>query len=98
MKTSTVFLLIACCCAAQSSKPLELQGEGWRSLLNGHDTAGWHSRDGKPHTWYTAKDAHLEQRGTRTLLQGIDGPGSIMINGADGRTADFITDQKFGDV
>jgi hypothetical protein len=98
MKTLIGFLVITLCCAAQSVKPPELQGDGWRPLLNGRDTAGWHSRDGKTETWYTAKDVHMEQSGTHTLLRGTGGPGPIMINGPDGRTADFITDQKFGDI
>ena len=98
MKMPIGFLLITLCCAAQREKPPELQGDGWRPLLDGHDTAGWHSRDGKPQTWYTAKEVHIEPSGTRTLLKGTGGPGPIMINGPDGRTADFITDQKFGDV
>ena len=74
MKMPIGFLLITLCCAAQSVKPPELQGDGWRPLLDGHDTAGWHSRDGKPHTWYTAKEVHIEQSGTHTLLKGTGGP------------------------
>jgi hypothetical protein len=31
-------------------------------------------------------------------VEGYGRAGPIMINGPDGRTADFITDQKFGDV
>jgi len=98
MKILIGFLAITFSCAAQSDKPPALQGKGWRALLNGRDTAGWHSRDGKPQTWYTAKDVHLEPSGMHTLLKGTGGPGPIMINGPDGRTADFITDQKFGDI
>jgi hypothetical protein len=98
MKTLIGLLLMALCGAAQSVKPQELMGEDWRPLLNGRDTAGWHSRDGKAHTWYTAKDVRMELSGTRPLLKGTGGPGTVMLNGPDGRTTDFITDQKFGDV
>ena len=98
MKNSIVFLLIARCCAAQNGMPPGLQGDGWRALLNGSDTAGWHSRDAKAHTWYRATDVHLAPIGTRTLLKGTGAAGAIMINGPDGRTTDFITDEKFGDM
>jgi Domain of Unknown Function (DUF1080) len=98
MKTLIGLLLMTVCGGAQSVRPAVLKGDGWRSLLNGRDTSGWHSRDGKPHTWYTAKDAHTEQSGTRTLLKGTGGSGPVMLNGPDGRTTDFITDQKFGDI
>ena len=98
MKSLIVFQLMISFCAAQSGRPPEVRGDGWRALLDGHDTAGWHSRDGKPDTWYTAAEVHLEQSGTHTLLKGTGGPGPVMINGPDGRTTDFITNEKLGDM
>jgi hypothetical protein len=38
MKMPIGFLLITFCCAAQGDGPPELQGDGWRALLVGHDT------------------------------------------------------------
>src|SRR5579872_132991 len=82
----------------QAVRPAALKGSGWHALLDGHDTAGWHARDGKPDTWYTASDVHVNNTGTRQLLAGVGPTGPVMINGPDGRTADFVTDEKFGDI
>ena len=99
MKTAIALLLAAGCGVAQQvGRPPEVSGSGWRALLNGHDTSGWHSRDGKPNTWYTAKEVTLDQTGTRPRLLGTGGAGLVMINGPDGRTTDFISDERFGDM
>ena len=84
--------------ARPDSRPPELKGKGWRALLDGRDTSGWHSRDGKPHTWYTASDVRVDPAGPRALLSGSGPAGPIMINGPNGRTTDFLTDEKFGDI
>jgi hypothetical protein len=93
-----VLLVAAIPCGAQKSLPPPLQGPGWQALIDGRSTAGWHSRDGKPHTWFTASDVRINKDGPRELLEGVGPAGPVMINGPDGRTTDFITAQTFGDI
>jgi len=83
---------------AQGSLPAALQGKGWRALISDHTTSGWHARDGKPHTWYTASEVRINRAGPHELIEGVGPAGPVMINGRDGRTTDFITDEKFGDM
>ncbi len=101
MKNCLILVLIASCCCAQSQatgvRP-KLAGKGWRALLNNHDVSGWQGREGKPNTWLTANSVRTITHGTRQLLEALGGPGPILLNGLDGRTADLITGEKFGDV
>ena len=72
--------------------------DGWTPLVNGRDLAGWHPQDGKPSQWYTTRGVRFERLLSPTRLLGIPEPGGRIVNGPTGRTANFVTDQKFGDV
>ncbi|MCP5116906.1 MAG: DUF1080 domain-containing protein, partial [bacterium] len=78
--------------------PPFLLEDGWRALLNGKDPTGWHAQDGKPHDWYTASGVRWERLLGPTKLFGIKQPGGRIVNGPTGRTANLVTDEKFGDV
>ncbi|HUS06796.1 MAG TPA: DUF1080 domain-containing protein [Bryobacteraceae bacterium] len=101
MKQFFSLVLIACGCWAQSqpsgARP-ELAGKGWRPLLNSRDVSGWHPREGKPNSWLTATSVTTTMDGTRQLLAPAGGAGPSLVNGPDGRAADLISDEKFGDV
>jgi hypothetical protein len=72
--------------------------QGWQALLNGKDLSGWHPQDGKASEWYTATAVRFERLLGPTRLTGIKAPGGVIVNGPTGRTANLVTDQKFGDV
>jgi hypothetical protein len=73
----------------------ELSGSGWRQL----SIESFSGRDGKPHKWYAAPDVYIKPSKPRDLLLpvGRPGGGSVWINGDDGRTQDFVSNEKFGD-
>ena len=71
--------------------------DGWRPLINGKSMAGWHGRDpGKPNQWHTTTAVEWTAS-EPTKLHAEDGPGSVIINGPTGRTADLVSDDQFGD-
>lgn len=72
--------------------------DGWKPLLNGRDLSGWHGIDNRPLQWFTTTGVHWERLLGPTLLSGIAGPGDRILNGPAGRTANLVTDQKFGDM
>lgn len=71
--------------------------DGWRALFNGKDLSGWHAQDGKPSAWLTTRGV-IWDRFRPTLLRAIPFPGDRLMNGPQGRTANFVTGEKFGDV
>jgi hypothetical protein len=77
--------------------PPFMQEEGWTPLLNGKDLTGWHGQDNKPHEWFTTRFVRFERLLGPTRLSGRPGPSNTMLNG-QGRTVNFVADQKFGDV
>jgi len=79
--------------ASAADRPL---GSEWTPLLNGKDLAGWHTQNGKPLEWFTTRVA-VAAPGGKTL-NAERAPGGIIVNGPSGRTANLVTDQKFGDV
>ena len=101
MKHWILITLIAACCSAQpraAGERPKFDGDGWRAIFNNRDVSGWQGRKGKPNTWFTASSVRTIQHVNRQLLEGFGGSGPILLNGADGRTVDLITDEKFGDV
>jgi hypothetical protein len=97
----TLLTLVAVAVAAQDLSPERVAGletpwlheQGWRQL-NANGLNGWHTRDGKPGTWFTARAVDcIEKR-----IVARPAPGAILVNGPDGKTADLVTGQKFGDI
>lgn len=78
--------------------PHFLLEDGWRPLFNGKDLTGWHGQDGKPHEWLTTRGIRWERLLSPTRLIPVPLPGDRMLNGPQGRTANLVTDEKFGDV
>ena len=99
------FVLAAC---AQSLPDLyhdELHGDppflsesGWRPLLDGKSLAGWHPQDGKASEWFTSKSVLWRRVFGPTRLDAAPAPGDRIVNGKTGRTANLVTDEKFGDI
>ena len=72
--------------------------DGWRPLLNGKDMGGWSGQDGKPSEWLTVSGVVWERLLGPTRLRGIPGPAAKILNGQTGRTANLVSDEKFGDI
>jgi 3-keto-disaccharide hydrolase len=107
--TSIVAVLLLICPALCQQKaelndgeahgdPPFLLEDGWRPLLNGKNLSGWQADQGKDNAWYTATGIRWERLLGPTLLRGVSGPGDRIVNGPTGRTANLVTDEKFGDV
>jgi hypothetical protein len=72
--------------------------DGWKPLLNGKDVSGWHGRDGKAHDWFTTRGVIWDRLlGPTRLGSSAKEPSGTILNGS-GRTADLVTDEKFGDI
>jgi hypothetical protein len=82
---------------AHGDPPFLLE-DGWTPLLNGRDLSGWHAQDNKPNAWFTTRGIHWERLLGPTRLSAIPEPGGRILNGPQGRTANLVTDEKFGDV
>ena len=80
----------------QRGDPPFLTESGWRPLLNGRDLAGWHSGGQVPHEWFTAPGVTWRRVFSPTRLTAKAGPGDRIVNGKEGRTANLVTDEKFG--
>ncbi|WP_051670500.1 3-keto-disaccharide hydrolase [Bryobacter aggregatus] len=74
--------------------------DGWKPLLNGTDLSGWHGDRNAKSEWITTTGVLWDRLLGPTRLRAVPGavPGGSMINGPTGRTANFVTDQKFGDL
>jgi len=72
---------------------------GWRALLNNEGLDGWHPQnDRRPNEWLTTTAVRWDRLLGPTRLSGRQEPGDRMLNGPNGRTANLITDEEFGDV
>lgn len=71
---------------------------GWTPLFNGRDLTGWQGHDGKPHEWLTTRGVRWEPLLAPTRLFPGAIPGDRMLNGPTGRTANLVTDERFGDL
>jgi len=95
--TRVLWILLFSVVLAAADNPPYKQGAGWTSLLNGRDTSGWHGREGKPNEWFLAAAVEWNAADPEKLAA-RPRPGAIILNGPKGRTADLISDAKFGDV
>jgi hypothetical protein len=104
-----LFLLFAGSLAAQRLPDLNdgdahgdapyLIEDGWKPLLNGKDVSGWHGRDGKPHDWFSTRGVRFDRLLAPTRLSAsVREPSGTILNGPNGRTADLVSDEKFGDI
>lgn len=72
--------------------------DGWKPLFNGNGLAGWHCRPGNlPNDWLTTRGVIWERLLAPKVLSPAATPGDRLLNGRNGRTCDFVTDEKFGD-
>ncbi len=73
--------------------------DGWTPLLDGKDLAGWHGQ-GPNSQWFTTTGILWDRLLGPTRLSAVPGPvpGAKILNGPNGRTVNFVTDQKFGDI
>ncbi len=73
--------------------------DGWKPLLNGKDVGGWHGRDNKASEWFTTRGVRWDRLlGPTRLSPSVREPAGTVLNGAGGRTADLVSDDKFGDI
>lgn len=97
MFRAALLLLISVCVFAQD--PPYLREDGWKPLLNGTDLKGWHALDpAKPHEWKAVRGVDWDRVGNPKMLRGIGTSGDRIINGPNGRTQNWVTDEKHGDV
>jgi hypothetical protein len=76
--------------------PPYLSQPGWRPLLNGTDLTGWHSLDNAPHEWFTTTSVIWRRVFNPVHLVAKAGPGDRIVNGRDGKTANLVTTENFG--
>src|SRR3954453_8947890 len=76
--------------------PPYLIEDGWTPLLNGKDLTGWHGDGGKPNAWFTTTGIVWDRLLHPTQLLAKPAPGGKILNGPTGRTANLVTDGKFG--
>ncbi len=86
--------------AASLLRAADEKTDGWVSLFNGTDMAGWKLRNpGAKKTWAVFADARLQvdnEKQLEGLGVGVAGHGT-MVNGDDGRGSDIMTEKHFGD-
>lgn len=80
----------------KSGDPPFLTEPGWRPLLNGRDLSGWHADGNVPHEWFTTRGVTWKRIFSPTHVTAKPGPGDRIVNGKDGKTANLVTDDKFG--
>jgi hypothetical protein len=76
--------------------PPYLTQPGWRALLNGRDLAGWHAQNQAPHEWFTTNAVTWKRVFSPIRLTAKAAAGDRIVNGKEGKTANLITDEKFG--
>lgn len=77
--------------------PPFLSQPGWKPLLNGKDTAGWHADGGGKHQWVAVRNVNWRRVFNPKMLVLGKPPGDRLVNGAQGKTTDLVSDEKFGD-
>ena len=107
MRMRALLFLVAVSVSAQKLPDLykdELHGDppylsqpGWKSLLNGHDTSGWHGDHHQPHEWFATRAVNWRRVFNPKLLDASSAPGDRLMNGKTGKTKDLLTDERFGD-
>lgn len=66
-------------------------------MLNGKDLGGWHGQGGKVHEWFTAKGVQWRRIFAPIRLDAKPQAGDRIVNGKAGKTANLVTEQRFGD-
>jgi hypothetical protein len=77
--------------------PAYLSQTGWRPLLNGRDTSGWHADGGGAHEWFATRSVNWKRVFNPKLLDTNHAAGDRLVNGKTGKTTDLISNEKFGD-
>ena len=76
--------------------PPFLTESGWRPLLNGRDLTGWHGDGAAANEWFTTPGVTWRRVFSPTHLTAKPGAGDRIVNGKEGKTANLVTDEKFG--
>jgi hypothetical protein len=76
--------------------PPYLTETGWHSLLNGRDLAGWHADKPDAPAWFTSPGVVWKRVFSPTRLTAKPAPGDRIVNAADGKAGNLVTDEKFG--
>jgi hypothetical protein len=104
MRCAIVMLLAAATAPAQfndgyahGDAPFLIES-GWTPLYNGRDLTGWHTYGKMPNEWQTCKGIFFDPLLGPTHLRCTGGAGDRMLNGPNNKTANIVTDAKFGDV
>ena len=74
-----------------------LSQPGWKALLNGKDTSGWHADGGAKSEWMASRAVNWRRIFNPKMLVISRAPGDRLVNGLAGKTADLVSDEKFGD-
>lgn len=90
-------VLLATAVLSAAGDPPFLLEDGWRPLLNGSDFTGWKTRDNKPSDWVATRAIRWDPSDPKKL-SAVSAPGDRILNGPTGRTADLVTEEKFGDA
>ncbi len=80
----------------KSGDPPYLTEPGWRALLNGRDLSGWHADGGAASEWFTTPGVTWRRIFSPTHLNAKAGAGDRIVNGKEGKTANLVSDEKFG--
>ena len=80
----------------KAGDPPFLTEAGWRPLLNGRDLSGWHPDAGAASEWFTSPGVTWRRIFSPTHLSAKAGAGDRIVNGKEGKTANLVTDEKFG--
>src|SRR5882672_1008850 len=108
-KTMLALILLVLPLGAQQKRQLNdgethgdppfLLEEGWTPLLNGKDLTGWRGQSAGENQWLTTTGVLWERLLGPTRLGAVGrGSGGTILNGANGRTVNLVTEQKFGDI
>ena len=65
--------------------------------MNGNDLTGWRSHDGRPHGWLTTRAVNWRRVYYPKLLIFKPGSGDRIVNGKEGRAANLVSVDQFGD-
>ena len=76
--------------------PPYLTEPGWRPLLDGRSLKGWHADGNVAHEWFNTYSVTWRRIFSPTHLTAKAGTGDRIVNGKDGKTANLVTDEKFG--
>jgi hypothetical protein len=76
----------------------DLKHQSWTPLLNDKDMSGWKPRGDQTSKWFTTDDVYWSEAANPARLISNPQQGAVIVNGADGRTTDLLTERKFSDA